>query len=209
MLVKASGLTSSSYIHTEEFRDSQEWFLYNYLGIEDSLKHNTKYTSNEMESSLIRFHCAVARKPAYFYWNSFFIIFLLTIVSFNAFCFSYTLISNRLQITMSLILSSISFKWVINRNLPPINYLTTLDIYSINSIFFLVLLSTYHVLIGYFQQNSDLAWIDRGVLIGIAFCFGLYHVIYIGFVLYCKSFAPRRQYRALENHSKRNLSQSN
>ena len=202
ILLNATGSNSSSYIHVEDFRDSQEWHLYNYIGIEDSLKYNIKYASNEIENSLIRFHCAVARKPNYFYWNSYFIIFLLTIISFNSFCFSYNLISNRLQITSSLILSSISFKWVINRNLPPINYLTTIDIYSINCILFLALLSTYHVLIGYFNQNNDSApFIDRVFLIGIASFFILYHIIYTS-LLYFRDFAPRRQYSVLENRSK-------
>ena len=195
MLLKTD-LNSPSYVHVENFHDSQEWFLYNYIGVEDRLKYNTKYTSQEMENPLIKFQCAVARKPDYFYWNSYFIIFLLTIISFNAFTFSYNLISNRLQITMTLILSSISFKWVINRNLPPIAYLTTVDIYSINSIFFLSFLSCWHVSIGYFHNNNDLAWVDRGFLIFIATFFILYHILYISY-LYFISFAPRRLYSAL------------
>lgn len=202
VLLKITDLNSLSNVHVEDFRDSQEWYLYNYIGIEDCLKYKINYSNNEIENSLIRFHCAVARKPNYFYWNSFFIIFLLTTLSFNSFCFPYNLISNRLQITSSLILSSISFKFVINRNLPPIPYLTTVDIYSIHSILFLALLSTYHVLIVYFSQNSDLApLIDRGFLIGITGFYFLYHLIYISF-LYFRNFAPRRQYTILENQSK-------
>jgi hypothetical protein len=196
-------LNFPSYIHTENFRDSQEWYLYNYIGVQDHLKYNSEYTHDEIEHSLIRFNCAVARKPHYFYWNSFFIIFLLTTISFSAFAFSYTLISNRLQTTTTLILSSISFKWIINRNLPPINYLTTSDIYSIVSIFILTLLSCWHVLIGYFHNGLDLKWVDRGFLIGSSSIYIIYHVVYIG-CLYFRNFAPRRLYAVLERSSKIN-----
>ncbi len=52
-----------SIILVENFRDSQEWILYNYVGVEDNYKINSKYSDDDSEHSAIKFFCVVARKP--------------------------------------------------------------------------------------------------------------------------------------------------
>lgn len=191
----------------ENFRDSQEWQLYDYVGIEENLKQNQPYTyEHDNEHSLIKFYLVASRKPDYFYWNSFFAIFLITTISFSAFSFSYTLTTTRLQPTITLILTSISYKWVVNRSLPPIAYLTILDIYSVFSIFFLSILSCWHVLIGYFHNNIDLTWVDRGFLIGITIIYLIYHIFLIIY-LHVKSICPKRRFKKLEKKFKLNKNQ--
>ena len=54
---------------------------------------------------------------------------------------------NRLQTTYTLLLTSISFKWVINRSLPTVSYLTSLDRYAIGSITYLIVVNLTHDLI--------------------------------------------------------------
>ena len=43
-------------------------------------------------------------------------------------------------------MSSISFKWVINRSLPAVSYLTLLDLYSIVSIVFINAMAAFHAI---------------------------------------------------------------
>jgi hypothetical protein len=92
----------------------------------------------------------VARHPAYYLYNAFFLIFLIMTLALTIFSISYTAVNSRLQTAYTLLLSSISFKWVINRSLPAVSYLTYLDKYSIISVIFLSAISIWFSLIGSF-----------------------------------------------------------
>jgi hypothetical protein len=182
---------------TDNFRDSQEWLLYNYIGIEQDKVVDAQYSVDEGEHSIINFYCIVARKPGYFYWNAFFLIFLITVISINVFSIPLDSIGQRLQSTVTLILTAVSFKWVINRSLPPIAYLTTLDIYSIFNIFFVAILACWHAIIAYFFRISTEAQIyDNFVCSLVSFIYVACHFYFFYYHLKCH-FGIRRQY-ALE-----------
>ncbi|CAF4503912.1 unnamed protein product [Rotaria socialis] len=88
--------------------------------------------------------------------------------------------ANRLQTGATLLLTSITFRWTVNRSLPTISYLTSLDKYAIISIFILVGLCIWHAIIGaVIYINGTIikldpidadAWIDRVVFI-VSFIF--------------------------------------
>ncbi|CAF2075405.1 unnamed protein product [Rotaria magnacalcarata] len=65
--------------------------------------------------------------------------------------------ANRLQISCTLLLTSITFRWTVNQSLPTISYLTTMDKYAIMCLFILVILSIWHAIIGglIFRYTSD------------------------------------------------------
>ena len=98
----------------------------------------------------------VARHPAYYLYNAFFLIFLIMCLALTLFSISYTTVNSRIQTAYTLLLSSISFKWVINRSLPAVSYLTYLDKYSIISVVFLALISIWFSLIGSFYTTCKL-----------------------------------------------------
>lgn len=112
-----------STLVSEGFRDIQEWYLYNLVGCEENQISQSGYSADNEEHSKIVFFAAVARRPTYFYWNAFFMIFIINTLSFNMFSIPFTSVGQRLQTTVTLILTLVSFKWVINRNLPPIGKL--------------------------------------------------------------------------------------
>ena len=76
---------------------------------------------------------ALARQSTYFYWNGYCLIFLITVVSFCIFgippqlvvsceigcvyIFRFSLAANRIQIACTLLLTSITFRWTVNRSL--------------------------------------------------------------------------------------------
>ena len=62
---------------------------------------------------------------------------------------------SRLQTTYTLLLTSISFKWVINRSLPTVSYLTSLDKYAITCIVFISLLASWHSIAGACWSPTD------------------------------------------------------
>ncbi|CAF4594168.1 unnamed protein product, partial [Rotaria socialis] len=60
----------------------------------------------------------------------------------------------RLQITCTLLLTSVTFRWVVNKSLPPISYLTALDVYAISSIVALCIINVFHGVISYFYYTQ-------------------------------------------------------
>jgi hypothetical protein len=76
--------------------------------------------------------------------NAFFLIFLITIQSLTIFSIDYKQVNSRLGSSFTLLLTSVSFKWVVNRSLPTVAYLTGLDRYAITCIIYLSLLAAWH-----------------------------------------------------------------
>ena len=126
------------------------------------------------------------RRAGYYIFNAFFLIFLITSVSLTIFSIDCKLTPNRLQITYTLLLTSVSFKWVVNRSLPTVSYLTSLDQYAIACIFYICLLCFYHSIIGSnsFPDKEYARLIDMWVLITFAVMFFLFHlIIFVKFYL--------------------------
>ncbi len=63
-----------------------------------------------------------SRKAGYYFFNAFFLIFLITSSALTIFAIDCKLTPNRLQISYTLLLTSISFKWVVNRSLPTVSF---------------------------------------------------------------------------------------
>ena len=154
---------SKSYFNVrvgKTFGDQQKWKFYKYIEVSDkeSLEEDLNDSINEYELEddcpIIRAACFVSRQPQYYYWNAYFLIFLITIISFCTFSIDWQMPQSRLQTTFTLLLTSISFKWVINRSLPAISYLTSLDIYAISNIVFLCLIASWHSFIGRWDPKN-------------------------------------------------------
>ncbi|CAF5028104.1 unnamed protein product, partial [Rotaria sp. Silwood1] len=99
----------------------------------------------------------IARRSNYFYWNGYSLILLITLASFCIFAIPTHFTGNRIQISCTLLLTSITFRWTMNRSLPTISYLTTMDKYAIMCIFHLVIHCIWHAIIGFliFRNTSD------------------------------------------------------
>ncbi len=55
-------------------------------------------------------------------------------MAFTTFSVTYNLPQNRLQLSFTLLLTAVTFKWVVVRCLPTISYLTTLVIFFCDQI---------------------------------------------------------------------------
>ncbi len=75
------------------------------------------YYSDRQIGEIPKFTATIfcSRKPGYYIFNAFFLIFLITSSALTIFAINCKLTPNRLQISYTLLLTSISFKWVINR----------------------------------------------------------------------------------------------
>lgn len=117
-----------SSVNIKAFVDSQEWKLYNHITVSEYLRDSILSVET---FPAIDITINVARKPTFYYWNAFFLIFLITMASLSIFSIRCHLNQNRIQTTCTLLLTSVTFKWITNRSLPTVSYMTSLDKYSI------------------------------------------------------------------------------
>ncbi|CAF3489286.1 unnamed protein product [Rotaria socialis] len=115
--------------------------------VDNQLK-NTDDT-DDRKRSILTVTCHAARRSHYFYWNGYCLILLITMVSFCIFSIPPHFTGNRIQIVCTLLLTSITFRWTVNRSLPTISYLTSMDKYAIVCIFNLVAHAVWHAVIGF------------------------------------------------------------
>ncbi|CAF3622410.1 unnamed protein product [Rotaria socialis] len=180
-----------SGVNREPSVDQEQWLLYEHVDTRQRFvkeyfnsngdDENVQSSLNEgRKRSFVSVSCHAERRSGYFYWNGYCLIFLITLCGFTVFSMPPNLPANRLQTGATLLLTSITFRWTVNRSLPTISYLTSLDKYAIISIFILVGLCIWHAIIGaVIYINGTIikldpidadAWIDRVVFI-VSFIF--------------------------------------
>lgn len=140
-----------SSINTQTFIDQQEWKLYDHVEVSKRVS-NRDSTKERSKSPAISFTCHASRRPGYFYWNVYFLIFFITIMIFATFSVKPHLPQNRLQLGFTLLLTAVTFKFVVNRCLPTISYLTSLDKYVLGSMFLQCIICSWHSIISIMDE---------------------------------------------------------
>ncbi|KAF7262494.1 hypothetical protein EG68_00250 [Paragonimus skrjabini miyazakii] len=110
-------------INLQTLIDQQEWKLHEHIEV-TRRSATQEYTNSSQHHPCISVTCRAARRPGYFYWNVFLIMFFITGLSFATFAVPPERPENRLQLSFTLFLTSVAFKFVINQSLPKISYLT-------------------------------------------------------------------------------------
>jgi hypothetical protein len=160
-------------------------------------------SSRSQRHSKICFTTFVSRKPEYYFFNAYFLIFLITISALTIFSVDCKMPQSRLQTTYTLLLTSVSFKWVINRQLPTISYLTSLDKYAIISIFYVCLLCVWHSIVGSFWSAERAKELDFWSLIIFSAFFVVIHLCFIVWLFFAH--AQIRKLKAREREYLRSL----
>ncbi|CAF3429695.1 unnamed protein product [Rotaria socialis] len=136
------------------FSDEQSWHLYEHVEFTYE-QHCEEYSLNQNQvHPVVVCTCHVGRKCGYYIWNAYFLIFLITSAALCTFAIPPSNTQGRLQITCTLLLTSVTFRWVVNKSLPPISYLTALDVYAISSIVALCIINVFHGVISYFYYTQ-------------------------------------------------------
>jgi hypothetical protein len=131
----------------------------------------------EDESPIIRTTCFVSRLSHFYAWNAYFLIFLITITSLSTFSIDHSLPHSRLQSAYTLLLTSISFKWVINRSLPTISYFTSLDFYSTSNTVYICFVAAWHAIVAKLWNKNEAKSIDEWALLGFLVFFLLIQIL--------------------------------
>ncbi|XP_074660144.1 cys-loop ligand-gated ion channel-like [Tubulanus polymorphus] len=182
-------------INKQSFVDEQEWLLYKHIEAEQ-----TTLTYEHADPTFVRqalsVKCRAARRPAYFFWNIFLITFLICSLSFATFAVTQEKPENRLQLSFTLVLTSVAFKFVVNQSLPKISYLTYLDKYVLASMIMLNVVCVWHAIIGSIakavgiENKKKARDIETGVL---CFLIGFYFLYNLAFSIRIYSYACRRR----------------
>lgn len=167
-----------SSINIEDFLDQQEWDLFDFVkpGHRTIVDPWRKY---ERSAFLVKSY--ISRKPGYYLYNAYMLIFLITTLGFVPFAFDPNGPQFRCQVTGLLILTSVNFRWLVTQRLPSVPYLTSLDKYAIGSLFHLVIFCVWHSIIGSTTIASEASYkkkFDCYFLYGSSTFFILYNIFY-------------------------------
>ncbi|CAF0807790.1 unnamed protein product [Adineta steineri] len=186
-MIFTKNIKQPSGVNRRIFTDEQEWYLFEHVDIKVT-EQIDEYLDDQHNHSVVICSSHVARKYGYFIWNAYFLIFLITSASFTTFPIPLTNIHGRVQIACTLLLTSITFRWLCYKALPTISYLTAVDVYAIGSIFSLCLLNIYHGVIGYinYRMSGNISGsttsseyvltVDRWALVVFTICFCAYQI---------------------------------
>ncbi|CAH1801807.1 unnamed protein product [Owenia fusiformis] len=114
-----------SSINVDTFMDQQEWNVYEHVESE-LVPTTTEFSNSKFKHPKLNLMCHVSRKPGYFFWNIFLIMFMITSLTFVVYAIDIEVPQGRLNVNLTLLLTAVAFKFVCAQNLPTISYLTFL-----------------------------------------------------------------------------------
>lgn len=167
-----------SSVHLEAFGKQQEWDLREF--VEFQQKVTTKeYANSKYKNPGIVARCCAGRKAGFFLWNVLLIMTLISSLSFCTFSVDKGKPQNRLQLSFTLVLTGVAFKFVANQAIPKISYLTQLDRYILGSMVFLYLVCAWHAIVTLIVDNDAGHVADRWAFITFCILFTVFHIAFI------------------------------
>jgi hypothetical protein len=167
--------------------DNSMWRLHNVVTTNKS-KLNCEFSFGKREYPLISVKVQAFRSPGFFYWNAVLPIFLITLASLGPFVIDYKLPQSRLPSTATMLLTSVSFRWIVGRLLPTVSYLTSLDKYSLVSMMIITFQLFYHAIIAavyhYFSERF-IYGVDKLAFIVFFFMILLKQVVFAKWIISC------------------------
>jgi len=88
------------------------------------------------------------RKPAYYVLNIGFPLALIDALSFTSFAIDAADLPSRLNVTLTLVLTAVAYKFVLAQSIPAVSYMTVLDKYVLAQLAFLSLMAVENVVSG-------------------------------------------------------------
>ena len=141
-------------LRTLNFLAKQEWDLQPHL-VRQSGKTEIDPGMPEDVYPMYTVQMHVRRQPSHYIYNVALVMFLIAGLTFSTFIFKPNQPGERLQITLTLLLTSVAFKYVISSSLPKVSYLTLLDKYVLWCLIFHFLMAV-HSTVSYLIQNEIL-----------------------------------------------------
>ncbi len=119
-----------------------------------------------------------SRKPAFYIFNAFSLIFCITLISFTVFEEAVGM-HYRLKSMFTILLAAVSLKWTVLKKVPPISYLTLLDVYQVGSLIFICLVISWHALGAQFFPDGSYDKLFMYLYFSLFFLSHLFLVCYV------------------------------
>lgn len=134
-----------STVNISTFTQTHEWILHPTVNHNETLKQS--YFA-DISHTILDVNVCVSRKPSYYYWNTFLLNFIITLICFCCYSIRCDVSGNRIIIGITVLLTSITFKLTLSKYLPSLSYLTTIDIYSLMNILTIFFNCAYFAIMG-------------------------------------------------------------
>lgn len=146
-----------SLVYTESFIEYDTWRLLDHVELRQG-RTLAERNENGIRYLSLDIAIQIERKIGFYMYNVVFPVFLLVLLSFISFFVDVQGLSDRMSITLTLVLTLIALKYVVTQYLPATSYMTYLDKYILASFFFMSLVAgqnviCYHIAV---NQPSDL-----------------------------------------------------
>ena len=126
-LVRNTAQGARSVISRETFSLASEYDLSGQVHLINR-ESDPKHSSSMTTYSYLEIQMHVRRKLSFWVWNVWLPLFMVTGLSFGAFLVETTQTAARLSITLTILLTLVSYRFSIMSKLPKIDYLTRLDV---------------------------------------------------------------------------------
>ena len=178
------------------FLGREEWDLLDHVITRASSTSEDSLKVSLITYSVYTFDFNIRRKYSFYLTNIVFMMFLIALLSFSSFFVNPANTGERLGVILTLLLTAVTFKFVVSQSLPPVSYLTMLDWYVLTSVVFIFLVAMENSLIAKIQTKENQVRADN-ISWGVAWL--TFTAIHVGFLI--KSIMiVRTVNRQLEDH---------
>ena len=151
LVFECENVESCSVPACQRFPNQEEWHLVNHVMCTvDSFEE--EYSEFPISFSVCTFKVQIHRKYSYFINNIVILMFIITLLSFVSFAVDSSETGEKLSVSLTLLLTSVAFKFVVTSSLPPVSYMTILDRYILGSLLFIFLITV---------DNSLASWVKK------------------------------------------------
>ncbi|XP_065062175.1 glycine receptor subunit alpha-3-like isoform X2 [Rhopilema esculentum] len=130
-------------IRTWNFTARQEWDLQQHVLVE-STENIPEEGSSPNIFPLYKVQLHVMRQYGFYLYNVALIMCLITALTFSSFAVKVDSIGDRIQITLTLLLTSVAFKYYVQQFVPTVSYLTLMDKYILSCMIFQFAMAAIH-----------------------------------------------------------------
>lgn len=165
-------------IHTWNFYAKQQWELQRHVITETlTLKPTEGSSANSYPQYKIRVN--VMRQYNFYIYNVSVLMCLITALTFTSFAVKADSVGDRIQITLTLLLTSVAFKYYVQQFVPNVSYLTFLDKYILSGMIFQFLMAVDNAVSGTITNAKALSLFEH-ISLGVAvFVFVLINIVFI------------------------------
>ena len=166
-------------LSNENFLGKEQWDLLDHVITKDSTSSEDPSKVSMITYSSYAFEFHIKRKYTYFLTNIVCLMFLISLLSFTTFFVSPDSIGDRLGVILTLLLTAVTFKFVVSQSLPPVSYLTVLDWYVLSTVVFIFSVAIENSVVAKMERKSHQLMVDESAWSVSIVVFILIHVFFI------------------------------